>query len=416
MKKKLLAFLLTAALAAGLCPAAAFAAPANGDGLMAAQVETPLNAAAVADPTCMLVDKAGNLWQCTSAGAPVSMVWERSSAFYDQKNIVKKVFVAADVATYNREAKYSYKNYSGNVSSTTQYLNSTFSKATELHFLTGANGLSACRTLPADAFSGWSNLQAIVNFDKTQVASLAKNQFSYTALKSIALPKTCKTISTYAFSSCTSLTSVDASKSQVTSIGTYAFSRCTALKTVSLPATLKTLNNYAFNGCSKLTAVKNLNKTRITTVKKGAFYGCAALKSVTLPNTCKTIGEDAFWDCKKLSKITLGSKTTTVGAWAFRNCKSLKSIVLPATCKKVGSFAFSNCTSLKKVTMKSKSVVRNAKKASYYMDDIFFKTPIAKKKGGTARIYVPKSVLSKYKSKSYSNKWHYISPSRFRGI
>lgn len=415
MKKKFLAFLITAALAVGMCPAAAFAAPAaQGDGLMAAQVEVPLDAA-VADPACMLVDKAGNLWQCTSTGAPVSMVWENYSAFYDQKSIVRKIFVAADVSTYNREAKYSYKNYSGNVLSSTQYLNSTFSKATELHFLTGANGLSACKVLPADAFSGWSNLQSVVNFDKTQVAALSKNQFSYTSLKSIVLPSTCKTISTYAFAGCTALASVDASKAKVTSVGTYAFSRCAALKTVILPATVKTIGTYAFNGCSKLTTVKNLNKTKITKVNKSTFYGCAALKSVVLPKTCKTIGDDAFWDCKKLSKITFGSKTTTIGSWAFRGCKSLKSISLPATCKKIGSFAFSHCTSLKKATLKSKTVVRNAKKASYYMDDIFYKTPIAKK-GGTARIYVPKSVLSKYKSKSYSNKWHYITPSRFRAI
>lgn len=414
MKKKFLAFLITAALAVGMCPAAAFAAPAaQGDGLMAAQVEVPLDAAAVADPTCVLYGADGYLWQCTSVGAPVSKGWD-SSVYSSKYLTVTKVFVASNVTTLPKKAKIQVNyTYSG-AKDYDEYIGS--SRAVSLQFLTDASGKSACKTLAADAFSSWRNLTSIVGLDKTQVTSFGKNQFSNTALKTIAVPRTLKTIGSYAFAynkGLTAVTGLDAS--QLTTIGSRAFNGCSALKSISLPKTCKTIGDNAFNGCSKLTTVKNLNKTKITKVNKSTFYGCAALKSVVLPNTCKTIGDDAFWDCKKLSKITFGSKTTTIGSWAFRGCKSLKSISLPATCKKIGSFAFSHCTSLKKATLKSKTVVRNAKKASYYMDDIFYKTPIAKK-GGTARIYVPKSVLSKYKSKSYSNKWHYITPSRFRAI
>lgn len=410
MKKKLVAFMVTLALAVGMVPGAAFAATSQDGVLEAGKVASLQKATPAADPTCVLLAKDGNLWRCTAAGQPVDMYWDSSSAF----SSIKKVYVASDVATYNKSAKYWVNWSSLGPRSYTQTIGNGFQNATTLQFLTGANGLSACKSIGTDAFSSWSKLTTIVGLDKTQVTTFGKNLFSYTSVKTLAVPNTLKSIGTYAFSGNTSLVSITGlNKTKLTTIGSRAFSRCTALKSIALPTTVKSIGTYAFSDCSKLTTVSGLNKTKIAKVSADTFNECVRLTSIALPKTCKTVGDSAFWGCKKLKKVTLGAKTARIDSWAFRNCKALKSIVLPATCKKLGSFAFVNCTGLKKVTMKSKTMVRNVK-SSYYMGSTFQNTPLAKK-GGSAKIYVPRATLAKYTKNSYSSKW-YDFRTKFRAI
>lgn len=408
MKKKLLALVVALALSVSMLPAAAFAATSDsGVQLTAGVLAAPQKAGAV-DSTAVLYATDGYLWHCDASGARVSKDWDTSSI----SSSVKKVYIESGVTTLPKKAKLHYvSKYSG----TTDYdENIVASRTTELRFLL-SGGKSSCSKIASDAFDSGYNLSTIVNLDKTQISTFDKDLFRSSAVKSIVAPKTLKTISENAIAWCKSLTTVDLSATAVTTIGKTAFSNCTALKTIKLPKTLKTVGERAFTHCSKLTTLSGLNKTKLTAVKNGVFEDCTALKTVVLPNTCKTIGDDAFWGCTKLSKITFGSKTSKIGSWAFRGCKSLKSITLPATCKKLGSYAFSNCSKLKKVVLKSKSVIKNARKASYYMDDAFLNTPIAKK-SGSAKIYVPKSVLGKYQNRGYSNKWRFIKASRFCAI
>ena len=68
---------------------------------------------------------------------------------------------------------------------------------------------------------------------------------------------------------------------QITLIGSYAFSSCSALTSIDLPAATS-IGSYAFFGCSKLTSI---DLPAVTSVFDSAFFGCSALTSVILRNT-----------------------------------------------------------------------------------------------------------------------------------
>ena len=61
-------------------------------------------------------------------------------------------------------------------------------------------------------------------------------------------------IGNYAFSGCTSLTSVTI-PSSVTSIGYHAFMSCTSLASVTIPSSVTSIGQYAFGDCTSLVSV-----------------------------------------------------------------------------------------------------------------------------------------------------------------
>ena len=73
------------------------------------------------------------------------------------------------------------------------------------------------------------------------------------------IPDSVTTIGFYAFSGCTSLTSVNIPDS-VTTIGFYAFEGCTSLTSVNIPDSVTTIGIHAFSGCSNLRHAYILNK------------------------------------------------------------------------------------------------------------------------------------------------------------
>ena len=127
----------------------------------------------------------------------------------------------------------------------------------------------------------------------------------------------------YAFYSCTALTSVDLS-SLTTVSGTrglsYAFYSCTALTSVDL-SSLTTVSgtrglSYAFYSCTALTSV---DLSSLTTVSDSyglsyAFYGCTALTSVDL-SSLTSVGSyglyNAFVGCTAITDVYFPALTTS---------------------------------------------------------------------------------------------------------
>lgn len=173
---------------------------------------------------------------------------------------------------------------------------------------------------------------ALFNKDKTKLIRVGRGyEGSYT------IPDTVKTIGTYAFASCQSLTSVTVGKN-VETVEAYAFQYCDKLTTLAFPNTLKTTSSYSFRGCTALETVTLGNS--LETVGSYAFESCSKLDGVVLPDTCLTINSYAFHNCYALSSIDVGQGLTSINYEAFWNCGKLKSITLPQTLTKIETYAF----------------------------------------------------------------------------
>ena len=104
----------------------------------------------------------------------------------------------------------------------------------------------------------------------------------------------------------------------VTTIGEYAFSYCSSLTSITIPNSVTTIKEYAFSNCSSLTSVTIPNS--VTTIGDNAFNGCRSLTSVTIPNSVTTIGKAAFNYCSSLTSVNIPNSVTTIGGWAFSDC------------------------------------------------------------------------------------------------
>ncbi len=181
----------------------------------------------------------------------------------------------------------------------------------------------------------------------------------------------------YAFSGCSSLTSVTISNS-VTSIGEWAFSGCSSLTSVTIPNSVTSIGDEAFRSCSSLTSVTIGNS--VTSIGEGAFSGCSSLTSITIPNSVTSIDDEAFRSCSSLTSVTIGNSVTSIGYWAFYGCSSLTSVTIPNSVTAIGNGAFSWCSSLTSVTIPN-SVTAIGNSVFYYCS-------------GLTSVTIPNSVTS----------------------
>ncbi len=79
--------------------------------------------------------------------------------------------------------------------------------------------------------------------------------------------------------------------------------------------------NYAFSHCTSLTSVTIPGG--VTSIGEGAFCECTSLTSVTIPDSVTSIGEGAFIGCTCLTSVTIPDSVTSIGDWAFEYCTSL---------------------------------------------------------------------------------------------
>ena len=151
--------------------------------------------------------------------------------------------------------------------------------------------------------------------------------FSYTSITSITIPASVTSIGNYAFSGCTSLTSVTfVEGSQLKTIGDYAFNHLDSLTSVTIPAGVTSIGFGAFAVCTSLTSVTFATDSQLETIGSYAFADCTSITSITIPVSVTEIGDNAFsyWTYSQTIYVELRSREAD-GAWSSNwhiNCNA----------------------------------------------------------------------------------------------
>lgn len=225
----------------------------------------------------------------------------------------------------------------------------------------------------SSSFYGCDSIKT-VTFNGETIPNNFMQSRSY--LQTINIGKNVKSIGNNAFDGCkrTTTLNIDPEVSDL-EIGQYAFSNIDSLRTVSLPAGVKSMGYYCFNDCDSLRTVEFAEESVITAIPDYCFQYCYNLQTVTLPNSVQTIGNQTFYNCSKLREVTFG---TGLVANAFPN----------------DYYLFYNCSRVEKMTIPGVNF-------PFQREYDYLPT--------TMKLYVHPDMVDKYKTDSYTKKYHIIA-------
>ena len=217
-------------------------------------------------------------------------------------------------------------------------------------------------TLIDESAFEYSGLKSLT-INATNGINIKNKAFATTLLESVDISGSSIKIGSYAFQSCSALTSISFPNG-VTNIGLGALQSCSGLTSISLPFvgaskydTTTAYLNYIFgantynNTGYTPTSLSSVTITSADNIPDNAFYGCTSIKNITLPQTVTSIGASAFKNCTGLTSIAIPSSVTSIGDSAFSGCTGFRSFTVPATVNSIGASAFGGCTNLKQITL-----------------------------------------------------------------
>ena len=237
---------------------------------------------------------------------------------------------------------------------------------------------STVKYIMSYAFASCSGLSSIDM--PSSLVSLGDGVFAdCTALEELFIPAKVLTIGSGLVDGCTSLESISVSESNqtfnsndncnaivatktntfvaackntsiplsMTRISSFAFDSCSNLTSITIPGTVTKIGAYAFNNITGLTEVIFANDSVIESIPNGLFEGCVNLETIVIPASIKEIGANAFYGCTSLSTISFeaGSGLEKIGANMFAGT-AVSTFTVPASVKEIGANAFNNCSNL----------------------------------------------------------------------
>jgi len=206
-------------------------------------------------------------------------------------------------------------------------------------------------TFSQGTITGYTGAGGVVDIPSTigglPVTAIGQAAFlGNSALTSVSIPNSVKTIGDYAFTNATSLSTVRIGN-HVASIGISAFDGNSALTRVSIPNSVKTIGDYAFRANNALTSLTIGN--HVTSIGVYAFQA-SALTGVSIPNSVVDIGRGAFEAVVTLKSVTISNSVRTIGDYAFNEDTSLSTVRIGNHVTSIGIHAFYNNANLMRVT------------------------------------------------------------------
>ncbi|MBQ6585183.1 MAG: leucine-rich repeat domain-containing protein, partial [Coriobacteriales bacterium] len=200
-------------------------------------------------------------------------------------------------------------------------------------------------TIGYQSFNNCVSLASVNFAENSQLVSIGSYAFSNTAIESIDIPGTVRSIGSFAFSGCGSLVSVDFPYG-VTLLDYSVLSGCSSLVSVTIPASVTEIHGGAFANCASLESIVIPDSVTILGDEGngGVFKGCTSLTEVTLSNNISIIRTGLFWGCTALQTITIPAGVSKINDWAFRDCTSLSLVYFEGHKPQFGTSVFTNVT------------------------------------------------------------------------
>ena len=154
------------------------------------------------------------------------------------------------------------------------------------------------------------------------VTNIGNDAFAYNSnITSITIPKSVISIGNGAFSGCSKLQSIEVdennrvydSRDNSNAIIETARNKLIAgCKNTIIPSSVTSIGPYAFSGCSSLTSITI--PSSVTSIGINAFSSCSSLTSIAIPSSVTSIEKNAFNYCNNLTTIYY-SGTATGSPW-----------------------------------------------------------------------------------------------------
>lgn len=236
--------------------------------------------------------------------------------------------------------------YKGKNYSVTDIDAEAFSGCTQLTSITIPYSI---KNIGENAFSGCSSLKKVIvsdlkawcaiSFNGIEANPLSKSHHlfcnEFTEVIDLVIPDDVKTICSYSFLNCTSLTSVTIPNS-VTSIGDYSFYACSNLASFTVGSGVNYIGNNAFKYCS------SLNKVIVPNIAEWCGITFSSSNANPLNIACRLFYDETT----EITDLVIPQGVISIGDYAFRRCNRLNSITIPESVTSIAEASFEGCTGL----------------------------------------------------------------------